>query len=63
MNCELDYEVFTCNKCGGSFGATEGTWLPVGEYMKSPVTQVSGSVLNPPLVPPNGFEKAGSSNI
>jgi len=27
----LDNEIFACNKCGGKFSHTEGTWLPTGE--------------------------------
>jgi hypothetical protein len=28
--CELDKEIFTCNRCKKQFKHTEGTWLPVG---------------------------------
>ncbi len=31
MGDQLDNEVFTCCKCGGSFNHIDGTWLPVGE--------------------------------
>lgn len=50
MTCQLDSEIFTCCVCGGEFDHTQGTWLPIGEEVKTPISVLSGDIDNPPIV-------------
>lgn len=51
----LDDEIFSCNKCGGEFDHTQGTWLPIGIEKKKAITDTGvryPSVLIMDLRPP-----------
>lgn len=50
MSDQLDLEIFTCCVCGGDFDHTQGTWLPIGEEVKHPVSVLLGDVDNPLII-------------
>lgn len=51
--CELDGIPFNCNRCGGSFDHTEGTWLPIGyDYSHQRIERHGNlSIMNSPDSP------------